>query len=130
MNICKVGLSRLGAKDKSFNASFGEADFDPKLSKIHVVPQDIGRVLLNLINNAFYAVDKKAKEDIDGYKPEVHVTTKTTPLHGGVGGGSPSIQIIISDNGPGIPDTHQRQNLSTILYNQTNRTRNRAWMYR
>ncbi|MDZ7607459.1 MAG: hypothetical protein U5K79_18150 [Cyclobacteriaceae bacterium] len=74
------------AKDNSFNADF-KTDFDPNLPKIDVIPQDIGRVLLNLINNAFYAVDKKAKEDIDGYKPEVHVTTKTTPLHGGAGGG-------------------------------------------
>ncbi|MDZ7607463.1 MAG: ATP-binding protein [Cyclobacteriaceae bacterium] len=61
-------------------------------------------MLLNLINNAFYAVDKKAKEDIDGYKPEVHVTTKTTPLHGGAGGGSPAIEILVKDNGPGIPE--------------------------
>jgi two-component system, NtrC family, sensor kinase len=49
------------AKDKSFNADY-KTDFDPNLPKINVVPQDIGRVLLNLINNAFYAVDKRAKE--------------------------------------------------------------------
>jgi signal transduction histidine kinase len=99
----RLSYHGLRAKDKDFNAGF-RTDFDPNLPKVNVIPQDIGRVLLNLINNAFYAVDKKAKEDIDGYKPEVFVATKTNPLHGGVGGGSTSIQIIVSDNGPGIPD--------------------------
>jgi two-component system, NtrC family, sensor kinase len=51
------------AKDKSFNAEF-KTEFDPNLPKINVVPQDIGRVLLNLINNAFYAVDTKAKKTL------------------------------------------------------------------
>ncbi|MDZ7604285.1 MAG: ATP-binding protein [Cyclobacteriaceae bacterium] len=99
----RLAYHGLRAKDKSFNADF-KTVFDEKLPIVQVIPQDIGRVLLNLINNAFYAVNKKAKEDIEGYKPEVHVTTKTTPLHGGVGGGSPSIQIIVSDNGSGIPE--------------------------
>ncbi len=100
----RLSYHGLRAKDKSFNADF-KADFDSTLPKVNVVPQDIGRVLLNLINNAFYAVDKKAREGIEGYKPEVRVTTKTTPLPGGAGGGSFSIQIIVSDNGNGIPDS-------------------------
>jgi two-component system, NtrC family, sensor kinase len=98
------------AKDKSFNADY-KTDFDPNLPKINVVPQDIGRVLLNLINNAFYAVDKKAKhmtppppeggikERGTDYKPMVIVRTSSwNPPTGGRGA---SISVI--DNGPGIP---------------------------
>ena len=81
------------AKDQSFNAEF-KTELDPDLPKIEVVPQDIGRVLLNLINNAFQAI--KGEE-----KPEVIVTTRSTPpLRGDKGG----VQITISDNGPGIPE--------------------------
>jgi signal transduction histidine kinase len=90
----RLSYHGLRAKDKSFNASFKTA-FDEKLPKINVIPQDIGRVLLNLINNAFYAVDKKAKEIEVPYKPEVVVSTK---LQNG------SIEIRIKDNGPGIPE--------------------------
>jgi two-component system, NtrC family, sensor kinase len=57
----RLAYHGLRAKDKSFNADF-KTDFDPNLPKINVIPQDIGRVLLNLINNAFYAVDKNAKD--------------------------------------------------------------------
>ena len=57
------------AKDKSFSAEF-KTSFDPDLPKIEAVPQDIGRVLLNLINNAFYAVDKKSK-DLTGLKKDL-----------------------------------------------------------
>ena len=56
----RLAYHGLRAKDKSFNAKF-ETHFDESLPKINVVPQDIGRVVLNLINNAFYAVDEKAK---------------------------------------------------------------------
>ena len=62
----------LRAKDKSFNAKF-ETDFDPSIEKINVIPQDIGRVLLNLINNAFYAVNEKQKQNLNGYEPTVTV---------------------------------------------------------
>jgi len=90
----RLSYHGLRAKDKSFNASFKTA-FDEKLPKINVIQQDIGRVLLNLINNAFYAVDKKAKEIEGPYKPEVVVSTK---LQNG------SVEIRIKDNGPGISD--------------------------
>lgn len=90
----RLAYHGLRAKDKSFNADF-KTDFDSILPKIKVIPQDIGRVLLNLINNAFYAVDKKAKQNINGYKPEVIVSTKR---------GSKSIEIGIKDNGDGIPE--------------------------
>lgn len=63
--------------------------------KIRLKPTiDIGRVLLNLINNAFYAVDRRSREGIDGYKPVVIVSCKV--LKG-------SIEISVKDNGPGIP---------------------------
>ncbi|HKJ79888.1 MAG TPA: two-component regulator propeller domain-containing protein [Prolixibacteraceae bacterium] len=98
------------AKDKSFNADF-KLEADESLPKVDVVPQDIGRVLLNLINNAFYAVAKRAKENDppppkgrikDGgadYIPTVIVRTSSyNPPSGGRGA-----SISVSDNGPGIP---------------------------
>jgi len=80
-----------------------EGGFRPTLDKINVVPQDFGRVLLNLINNAFYAVDKKAKENVDGYRPEITVSTKHVPLSEGAKG-EDKIEISVKDNGPGIPE--------------------------
>ena len=87
------------AKDKSFSADF-KLDLDKNLPKIEVVPQDIGRVLLNLINNAFYVVNEKAKQNIESYKAEVVVSTSLKPPFGGLGG---HIEVWITDNGPGIP---------------------------
>ena len=100
----RLAYHGLRAKDKSFNADF-KTDFDECLPKINVVPQDIGRVLLNLINNAFYVVDKKAKEGLNGYKPEVIVTTKLSLAGGGKGlpAGQAGVEISVKDNGPGIP---------------------------
>ena len=60
----RLSYHGLRAKDKSFNADF-KTEFDPDLPKIEVIPQDLGRVLLNLINNAFYAVNKMSQEDMD-----------------------------------------------------------------
>jgi signal transduction histidine kinase len=88
------------AKDKSFNADF-KTEFDPNLPKINVVPQDIGRVLLNLINNAFYAVNQKSQrhseqsEESYEYQPEVLVSTRH--LDG-------KIEISVNDNGEGVPE--------------------------
>jgi signal transduction histidine kinase len=93
----RLSYHGLRAKDKSFNADF-KLEADENLPKINVIPQDIGRVLLNLINNAFYVVNEKVKKNIDGYKPEVIVKTSLIPPSGG-GGAS----ISVSDNGPGIP---------------------------
>ena len=94
----------LKAKDKSFNASF-KTDFDQNIGNINIIPQDIGRVLLNLINNAFYAVDEKKKQIGDGYEPEVTVSTRleNAPKN------QPNSQIVnrviisVRDNGNGIP---------------------------
>jgi signal transduction histidine kinase len=85
----------LRAKDKSFNAKI-ETDFDSSLEKINVVPQDIGRVVLNLINNAFYAVSEKSKQQANNYEPTVTVSTQNT--------GS-NVLISVKDNGSGIPDS-------------------------
>src|SRR5207244_3410884 len=58
----------LRAKDKTFNATL-QTDFDKSIEKIKIVPQDIGRVLLNLFNNAFYSVMQKKKQVNDNYEP-------------------------------------------------------------
>ncbi|GMQ25462.1 sensor histidine kinase [Algoriphagus sp. oki45] len=91
----RLSFHGLRAKDKTFSADF-KTDFDSDLPKLEVVSQDMGRVLLNLINNAFYAVNEKAKGNIEGYKPEVIVSTKKT---------NSGIEISVSDNGSGIPDS-------------------------
>ena len=90
----RLAFHGLRAKDKSFSANF-ETDFDPNLPKINIVPQDIGRVLLNLINNAFYAVTARADEEKDeNYKPLVTVSTKKF---------DDQVLITVKDNGTGIP---------------------------
>jgi nitrogen-specific signal transduction histidine kinase len=73
----------LRAKDKFFNAKF-ETDLDPSITKINIVPQEIGRVILNLINNSFYAVTEKKRTVSNGYEPMVTVSTKAVkpPLGG------------------------------------------------
>ena len=94
----RLSYHGLRAKDKSFNAKF-EANFDPSIGKINIVPQDIGRVLLNLINNAFYTVSEKKKQSSGDYEPTVTIETKSIqPPSGGRG-----VQIKVSDNGGGIP---------------------------
>ena len=89
----RLAYHGLRAKDKSFNAKF-ETNFDPSIEKINVVPQDIGRVVLNLINNAFYAVNEKAKLSANSYEPRVTVSTKKLDN---------KIEISVKDNGNGIP---------------------------
>jgi signal transduction histidine kinase len=75
-----------------FNAKL-VTDFDESIGKVNVIPQDIGRVILNLITNAFYAVSSKAKVMTD-FEPTVSVTTKNL---------GNKIQILVADNGMGIP---------------------------
>jgi signal transduction histidine kinase/tetratricopeptide (TPR) repeat protein len=91
----RLSYHGLRAKDKSFNAEL-ITHFDPALPKINVVQQDIGRVLLNLFNNAFYAVNQKAKTAGADYKPEVMVTTYAE---------NGQVVIKVKDNGIGIPDS-------------------------
>ncbi len=89
----RLSYHGLRAKDKSFNAKF-ETDFDNTVGKVNVIPQDIGRVILNLINNAFYAVDEKKKSQPVGYEPTVSVSTKKE---------NDKVTISVKDNGNGIP---------------------------
>ena len=63
MNICDWHIMVCGQKTKHFNATL-KTDFDQAIGKINIIPQDIGRVLLNLINNAFYAVNERSKEQL------------------------------------------------------------------
>jgi two-component system, NtrC family, sensor kinase len=83
----------LKAKDKSFSATM-KTDFDESIGNLNVIRQDIGRVVLNLINNAFYVVDEKKKQQPSGYVPTVSVSTKK--ING-------KVEIKIKDNGIGIP---------------------------
>lgn len=71
----RLAYHGLRAKDSTFNAKF-ETDFDATIPKIEIVPQDIGRVLLNLLNNAFYAVSDKKKTATTEYNPFVKIQTK------------------------------------------------------
>jgi len=89
----RLAYHGLRAKDKSFKAKF-ETNFDSSLPKLNVVPQDISRVVLNLINNAFYAVNEKAKLNTVGYEPKVIVSTRHQDN---------KVLISVNDNGNGIP---------------------------
>jgi len=99
----RLSYHGLRAKDKSFNADF-EFNGDDKIPNIQLIPQDIGRVLLNLINNAFFAcaertkntvsLEKEAKDEKE-YKPKVTVSTKLI---------NNQVEIAVKDNGTGIPE--------------------------
>jgi len=91
----RLSYHGLRAKDKSFNAKF-ETDFDSSLPKVNVVPQDIGRVVLNLINNAFFAVNEKRTTSNEDYKPTVTISTIKEDN---------KILISVKDNGNGIPES-------------------------
>jgi signal transduction histidine kinase len=90
----RLSYHGLRAKDKSFNAEL-VTHFDAALPKVNATAQDIGRVLLNLFNNAFYAVNQKQKTAVADYKPEVLVSTSTA---------NGQVVIKVKDNGVGIPD--------------------------
>ena len=89
----RLAYHGLKAKDRTFNATM-KTDFDESIGNINIIPQDIGRVILNLINNAFYAVDERKKRTGNGYEPTVSVSTKRN---------NGKVQIKVSDNGNGIP---------------------------
>jgi len=89
----RLAYHGLRAKDKSFNAKF-DTDFDQNLGKINVIPQDIGRVILNLLTNAFYAVTEKKRALGDQFDPTVSITTRRVGAH---------VEISVRDNGNGIP---------------------------
>ncbi len=89
----RLSYHGMRAKDKLFNATI-QTDFDKNIGNINIVPQDIGRVLLNLYNNAFYAVTKKGKQHSENYEPTVSVSTKRI---------NNTIELTVTDNGNGIP---------------------------
>ncbi len=108
----RLSYHGLRAKDKSFNATI-KTDFDPTIGNINIIPQDIGRVVLNLLTNAFYAVGERSKAGSpdqrfgvvdekktlrqsqgDSHEPTVLITTKKM---------GDKIEIKVSDNGNGIP---------------------------
>ena len=89
----RLAYHGLRAKDKEFNATM-KTEFDESIGNINIIPQDIGRVLLNLYNNAFYATNEKSKQHIKGYDPTVSVNTKRV---------GDKVEIKVADNGNGIP---------------------------
>ncbi|MEP6795638.1 MAG: ATP-binding protein, partial [Saprospiraceae bacterium] len=113
----RLAYHGLRAKDKSFNATM-KTDYDESIGLINIVPQDIGRVILNLITNGFYVVSEKKKNTIlppgplkgeHVFEPIVSVTTKLIlPPLGGKGGEGiraerATVELRVSDNGSGIP---------------------------
>ena len=89
----RLSYHGLRAKDKSFNATL-QTDFDPDMGKINIIPQELGRVILNLFTNAFYSVGEKKKQQGEGYEPIVSVSTRK--MNG-------QVEILVRDNGMGIP---------------------------
>ena len=89
----RLAYHGLRAKDKTFNATM-KTDFDESIGNINIIPQDIGRVVLNLITNAFYVVNEKSKQNIAGYEPIVEVSTKKE---------GNKVLVSVKDNGNGIP---------------------------
>jgi signal transduction histidine kinase len=81
------------AKEKSFKAALNY-ELDPGIGIINIIPQDIGRVLLNLYNNAFYAVNEKSKEQGEEYQPAVLVKTQKVKVF---------VEVSVCDNGKGVP---------------------------
>lgn len=89
----RLSYQGLRAKDKSFKATL-QTIFDESIGTVNIIPQDIGKVLLNLYNNAFYAVTEKSKQQSENYQPTVSVTTKKI---------NNKVEIKVADNGNGIP---------------------------
>jgi len=108
----RLSFHGLRAKDKSFNATL-KTDFDESLGMVNIVPQDIGRVILNLINNAFYAVTEKKKSlDQSGFKNLTGVESRTAIQAGyeptvsvSTNKSGDKVTISVEDNGNGIPPT-------------------------
>ncbi len=89
----RLAYHGLRAKDKSFNATM-KTDFDEDIGHINIIPQDIGRVILNLITNAFYVVDEKKRSGIENYEPTVSLSTRMV---------KDKVEIRVTDNGNGVP---------------------------
>jgi signal transduction histidine kinase len=92
----RLSYHGLRAKDKGFNATL-DIHLDPAIEKIPALPQDLGRVLLNIFNNAFYAINEKKQLGTEGYHPTLTVHTTLIDKD------RKSVLIRIRDNGNGIP---------------------------
>lgn len=90
----RLSFHGLRARDKNLNADF-EINLDPTIGKVNILQQDFGRVILNLVNNAFYAVNDKSKNGPEGYRPKISVTTSA---------GEGRVTLTVQDNGDGIPN--------------------------
>jgi signal transduction histidine kinase len=95
----RLSFHGMRARDKNFNTEL-DMRLDTAAGRIPVLPQDFGRVLLNLLNNAFYAVNEKKKIAGETYKPCVIISTQ---LSGPWNGHANSLRVVIADNGKGIP---------------------------
>ena len=89
----RLGFLGMRAKDTNFNCEL-KTSFDPSIGKVHVIPEDFRRVLLNMYNNSFYSISQKIRLGEPGFKPELSVTT--SKING-------QVKINIRDNGIGIP---------------------------
>ncbi|MFI5153091.1 MAG: ATP-binding protein [Chitinophagales bacterium] len=89
----RLSYQGLRAKDKTFNATL-QTNYDQNIGQTNIIPQEIGRVLLNLYNNAFYAITEKKKQLPEGYEPIISVNTKKA---------NSKVEIRVMDNGYGIP---------------------------
>ncbi|MFT7164472.1 MAG: two-component system NtrC family sensor kinase, partial [Flavobacterium sp.] len=89
----RLAYHGLRAKDKSFNATM-KTDYDENIGTINIIPQDMGRVILNLITNAFYATNEKQKSGVENFEPTVTISTKKT---------GDTVEVSVKDNGNGIP---------------------------
>ena len=100
----RLSYHGLRAKDKDFNAAM-ETHFQDPLSKIEIIPQDIGRVLLNLINNAFYAVNQRKQQLCEGLEPSQSLSTYTPSVSVTTQQIDNQIIIKVKDNGTGMPES-------------------------
>ena len=98
----RLAYHGLRAKDKSFNATM-KTDFDESIGNINIIPQEIGRVILNLITNAFYVVNERMNSGVKDYDPTVSVSTKKLNARPDDPVGRAIVEINVSDNGNGIP---------------------------
>ena len=98
----RLSYHGLRAKDKSFNAIM-KTNFDESIGNINIVPQEVGRVILNLFTNAFYSVSEKKKQQTNGYEPTVSVSTKKINARPDDPVGWGKVEIRVRDNGNGIP---------------------------
>ncbi len=89
----RLAYHGMRAKDKEFNVTM-KTDYDETIGNINIIPQEMGRVILNLITNAFYAVTEKKKTASTDYEPSVTISTKKL---------NSKVEVIVKDNGNGIP---------------------------